>query len=90
MISQPTPSRHLEWLIPLPLLLAACASTDTPINSMPSNAILCEAPRPQICTADYRPVCASLEDGSRRTYANGCSACGDAEVVSWVENACPE
>ena len=39
---------------------------------------------------DYRPVCATLEDGAIKTYANGCGACADAEVVSWVDNACPE
>ena len=39
---------------------------------------------------DYRPVCATLEDGAIKTYANGCGACADTEVVSWVDNACPE
>jgi hypothetical protein len=51
---------------------------------------LCEEPRPQICTMDYRPVCGTLSDGSVKTYANGCGACGDANVVSWVEGECPE
>lgn len=55
-----------------------------------ANATACEEPRPQICTADYRPVCATLNDGSNKTYANGCSACGDSNVLAWVENACAE
>jgi hypothetical protein len=39
---------------------------------------------------DYRPVCATLADGSVKTYANGCGACADAAAISWVENACAE
>jgi hypothetical protein len=39
---------------------------------------------------DYRPVCASLTDGSVKTYSNGCTACGDAAVSSWIEGACAD
>jgi len=53
-------------------------------------ATVCEEPRPQVCTMDYRPVCGNLADGSVKTYSNGCGACGDAKVTSWVEGECPE
>ena len=78
-------------LIPIALsLLAACASKTPGESPAAAAGNLCAEPRPQICTADYRPVCASLNDGSLKTYANGCSACGDPDVLSWIENACSE
>jgi hypothetical protein len=51
---------------------------------------VCEEPRPQVCTMDYRPVCGNLSDGGVKTYSNGCGACGDAKVISWVEGECPK
>ena len=53
-------------------------------------ATVCEEPRPQVCTMDYRPVCGTLAGGSVKTYANGCGACGDASVTSLVEGECPK
>lgn len=71
------------------LTLGACASSGD--KSMPeAGATVCQDPRPQVCTMDYRPVCATLGDGSTRTYSNGCSACADANVTSWIEGVCPE
>jgi hypothetical protein len=48
----------------------------------------CTEPRPQICSQDYRPVCAVLQDGSFKTYSNGCSACSDPAVTGYREGAC--
>lgn len=48
----------------------------------------CTDPRPQVCTMDYRPVCAKKKDGSLETYSNGCIACDDQEVVGHIEGAC--
>jgi len=70
--------------------LAACASADEGNAGLMSAITQCQEPRPQACTMDYRPVCASRRDGSKKTYSNGCNACADADVVSWVENACAE
>jgi len=50
--------------------------------------VSCPEPRPQICTQDYHPVCAVRQDGSYKTYANGCSACSDPEVTGYREGAC--
>lgn len=72
------------------LVLGACASSGADESMPVANATVCEDPRPQVCTMDYRPVCGTLNDGSTKTYANGCGACADAAVTSWVENACPE
>ncbi len=49
---------------------------------------VCIEPRPQICTMQYMPVCATLGDGSTKTYATDCSACSDAKVVSYSADAC--
>ena len=48
----------------------------------------CPETRPQMCTREYRPVCAKLEDGSMKTYSNGCTACTDPKVVGHYPGAC--
>jgi hypothetical protein len=50
--------------------------------------ILCEEPRPQLCTMEYDPVCATLSDGSTTTGATGCSACSDPNVVGYKKGEC--
>jgi hypothetical protein len=61
----------------------------------------CTNPRPQLCTMDHRPVCATRDTGIRcvsapcpstekRTYSNGCGACSDPKVYGYVPGACPE
>jgi len=49
---------------------------------------ICAEPRPQICTMDYQPVCAQLENGTFKTYSNGCMACSDTLVIGHREGAC--
>jgi hypothetical protein len=50
--------------------------------------VACPEVRPQICTHEYRPVCAQLQDGSLKTYSNGCTACSDPAVSGYREGAC--
>jgi hypothetical protein len=50
--------------------------------------VACTEPRPQVCTQDYRPVCALLQDGGLKTYSNGCSACSDPAVTGYREGVC--
>jgi len=50
--------------------------------------VTCTDPRPQVCTQDYRPVCARLQDGRSKTYSNGCSACSDPAVSSYRQGPC--
>jgi alkaline phosphatase D len=52
--------------------------------------IACPEPRPEVCTQEYRPVCAKLPDGSVKTYSNGCSACTDPAVTGFRQVACEE
>jgi hypothetical protein len=71
------------------LLLAGCASgAPNGVDSNPEQ--VCTEPRPEVCTMEYKPVCARLEDGSQQTYSNGCGACADERVVAWRERACGE
>ena len=72
------------------LLLGACASGSPDKASAVAGVTVCEEPRPQVCTMDYTPVCATLQDGSVKTYPNGCGGCADVNVKSWVPDACPE
>ena len=51
---------------------------------------LCVNPRPEVCTMQYDPVCATLADGSKATQSNACTACADAAVVSYRPGACEE
>lgn len=61
--------------------------------------IICPEPRPQICTYDYNPVCATRDTGMRCvttpcpstedvTYSNGCTACSDQSVISYRPGRC--
>jgi len=72
------------------LTLCACASAGSDQSTTAVDTTICEDPRPQVCTMDYTPVCATLQDGPVKSYSNACSACADANVKSWVANACPE
>ena len=51
-------------------------------------AVLCEEPRPMICTQEYKPVCARMDNGTWRTYPSGCSACADASVIGYEDGPC--
>jgi hypothetical protein len=54
----------------------------------PKEMVTCTEPRPQVCTQDYRPVCAMLQDGSFKTYSNGCNACSDPAISGYCKGAC--
>lgn len=66
------------------LLAAGCAGGGDPGVSR------CEAPRPQLCTMRYAPVCATLAGGGQATYSSGCNACADEAVVSYRDGRCED
>lgn len=73
------------------LALGACsndASKTSQPAAAPPPANVCTDPRPEICTQEYIGVCATLADGSSKTYATGCTACGDPQVVGWRLGEC--
>ncbi len=53
-----------------------------------SDVVVCAEPRPQICTREYRPVCALLKGGATKTMPSGCSACSKGDVVSYQSGEC--
>ncbi|MFV2005710.1 MAG: hypothetical protein ACC650_10910 [Gammaproteobacteria bacterium] len=78
-------------LISSSLFLVACAAYSEKNDMHEPGAldlILCEEPRPQICTREYDPVCATLGDSSTKTGATGCTACSDSNVVGYKMGEC--
>ncbi|NOQ90356.1 MAG: hypothetical protein GQ549_05365 [Gammaproteobacteria bacterium] len=78
-------------IMAISLLSISCASDTEKIDINEPGAldlILCEEPRPQICTREYNPVCGSLKDGSTKTGSTGCTSCSDLEVVGYKKGAC--
>lgn len=72
-----------------------------PVSSETSTPTLTRCPeqRPEVCTFDYRPVCATLDTGVRcvttpcpsteqKTYSNACSACADKKVIGYIPDEC--
>ena len=72
-------------LITVILTVVGCASDPIDTESM----TLCTNPRPEVCTMEYDPVCGFTEDG-HRTYASGCTACSDKEVIGYKQGACKD
>ncbi len=65
-------------------------SNKTSGTSSPKGSFIhCGEKRPEICTMEYLPVCAELDDGTWKTCSNACSACSDKDVVKYQVNPCP-
>ncbi|MCU7835770.1 MAG: hypothetical protein KZQ83_11045 [gamma proteobacterium symbiont of Taylorina sp.] len=71
-------------LVSLLVLVVSCANNE--IQGVNEN--VCKDPRPQLCTMDYTPVCALLQNDQYKTYSNACSACSDSSVISYTNIAC--
>lgn len=92
---------HALSLLTLCAFLAACTAQDgaseSPDNDVPAVTDseiteieldgICEDPRPEVCTMDYRPVCGYAESG-HKTYSNACTACSDIAVVGYTDGEC--
>ena len=77
----------------LALLLVGCsASSADPAGSRSADFVVCEPPRPEICTQEYVPVCAERRNSEgaveRVTRSNRCRACSEAEVTGFDPGAC--
>lgn len=70
------------------LLLTACGSNTAPQADMLPGTT-CSEPRPQVCTMEYNPVCATLSAGGTKQYASGCNACADDAVSNYIAETCP-
>ena len=69
-------------------LISGCLSASGKQSGLPENAVVCEDPRPTICTREYRPVCGHFADGTVKTFGNPCTACGDKKVVGFTHGPC--
>ncbi len=80
------------FIVLMAAVLAACNSGPSHSNKQMSARVegleLCPQERPQVCTMDYRPTCAHLDNGRRKDYSNPCSACSDPAVVGVFKGAC--
>ena len=83
----------------LVLFCSSCATTETPTHKDASERVRCSDPRPQICTREYMPVCATRDTGVRCvttpchsteevTYSTGCTACSDPKVSHYRTGKC--
>lgn len=84
---------RLILLVSVSMLSVSCATTypeNNKINHEPGalDLILCEEPRPQVCTQEHDPVCATLQGGGAKTLSTGCVSCSDPEVVGYKAGAC--
>ncbi|MDH3401689.1 MAG: SgcJ/EcaC family oxidoreductase, partial [Chromatiales bacterium] len=81
------------------LFAAGCSATALDKATEAELDVVCQDPRPQMCTMDYRPVCGLRDTGIRcvttpcpstewKTYSNGCTACSDAQVFGYVIGEC--
>ena len=76
-------------LYPCLILMGCSTVAETKnIKTSESKITVCKEPRPQICTLIYLPVCAATKNAKEKTYASGCTACSDKNVVSYHEGAC--
>lgn len=80
----------------LSLICIACSAKTAAVNPL---TVQCTDPRPQICTMDYTPVCATKDNRVRcvttpcqstetKTYSNGCGACANPAVISYIPGEC--
>ncbi len=77
---------RLLFMTLMVLQITACANQNKKTDN--SDLVLCPEERPQVCTHEYNPVCATLKDGSVKTGSTGCTACSDPEVVGYTMGKC--
>ncbi len=70
------------------VFFAACSAADVSSQKQKMTMTQCKDPRPQMCTMDYSPVCGINQDGSKKTYSNGCGACSDVKIIEYYQGSC--
>ncbi len=73
------------WIVFAVVSLLGCASPPK-ATTMTTQ---CTSPRPQVCTMEYAPVCATRKDGARAEYSSACNACADDAVTGYLTGPCP-
>lgn len=75
------------FMIAAACVLAACGNNPAQEPELPGTQ--CADPRPQVCTMEYNPVCATLVAGGTKQYASPCNACADDAVSAYLAGPCP-
>ncbi len=76
-------------LILMIVLISSCAAyAKKTASASVSELTVCDEPRPQICTSEYNPVCASYNNGRKKTESTGCTACAIHEVNGYIMGVC--
>jgi hypothetical protein len=78
----------LSFLVTVLSCSVSSEQAKSPLSTSQGILSLCTEPRAQVCTQEYRPVCAELESGSLKTYSNGCTACSNPSVTEYREGGC--
>ncbi len=76
--------RHV-WIVLAAMSLVGCMSPPKPTTMTTQ----CTSPRPQVCTMEYAPVCATRTNGVRAEYSSACNACADDSVSGYLTGPCP-
>ena len=88
MVKQISP----KIMVGIILILISCTNIGCVASSnnisKDNSYILCEDPRPELCTLEYVPVCGKLIDDSLKTYGNRCEACADKKVIGYKPEPC--
>ncbi len=97
--------RSIAKLLPLLCLMLSlstgCSAQQTELKEESEAVTLarCPEPRPEMCTMQVDPVCATRDTGIRcikapcpsselKTYSNACAACSDPAVSGFIPGAC--
>ena len=76
------------------LFMSACGKSirqaAVPEDRTNQDLTTCTSPRPQVCTQQYDPVCARLQNGTWKTSASACTACSDRQVTGYLVGPCGE
>ena len=70
------------------LIVSGCASITTENNSDVPKLVKCPEERLEMCTMQYDPVCAKLQDNTLQTFSNSCVACADKQSISYQLGEC--
>lgn len=90
----PGPSVEAPAHAPVPVPAPA------PEPAPPAKRSECPAKRPEMCTQQYQPVCATVDTGIRcikapcpsgeqKEFSNWCVACTNPKVTGYVDGPCP-
>ena len=94
-------NKFVKILILISIFFCGSCSVNNPdqTEKHSETTVECKDPRPQICTREYMPVCATKYTGvncvttpcpstEELTYATGCTACADTKVIHYRSGEC--